>query len=61
MNNVSTKEICVSLFPLYSTTILSTLLLIKIIGLNNFCIGVYLLLGAVGIPATMRLVYEHKR
>lgn len=57
-STLSTKAILITLFPMYSTTLLSTLLLIKIIGLSNFCIGVYLLLGTFGIPATMRLVYQ---
>jgi len=60
-STLSTKAILVTLFPIYSTTLLSSLLLIKIIGLKNFCIGIYLLLGAFGIPATMLLVYRETR
>ena len=54
-STLSNKAILITLFPMYSTTLLSSLLLIKIIGLRNFCIGVYFLLGAFGIPATIKV------
>ena len=56
-STLSTKAILITLFPMYSTTLLSSLLLIKIIGLRNFCIGVYLLLGVFGIPATIKVTH----
>ena len=56
-STLSTKAILITLFPMYSTAIVSSLLLIKIIGLRNFCIGVYLLLGAFGIPATIKVTH----
>jgi hypothetical protein len=56
-DKINKSIIVIGLVPMYSSLFLVCGFIIKMVGIQKFLFGLYLLIGTFAIPATMNLVY----